>query len=160
VPPSPAFIAMGMVGTTDEDPPLVESMRCVPMAWVKPTTMKPKLLWDDSGTGGRRGSIWLINSLNMIAVVQGHEPPKETFYEFQQKRFFMGPKSKKEIEDFLPQQTPDGGAARAGGAMPPSRTSQPRAVPFVGANRQQPPPPPKKPGGLGPGGLGGPTTQI
>jgi hypothetical protein len=160
VPPSSAFIAMGMVGTTDEDPPSVECMRCVPMAWVKPTTMKPKLLWDDSGTGGRRGSVWLINSLNLIAVVQGHEAPKETFYEFQQKRFFMSPNNKKEIEAFIPEQPADGaGAPATGGAMPASR-----AVPFMGANRQSkaPPPPPKRAGGLGAGGLGGvpPTTQI
>jgi hypothetical protein len=43
--------------------------------------MKPKKVWDDSGTGGRRGSIWIVNPMQLMAVTQGHEPPTETFYE-------------------------------------------------------------------------------
>lgn len=61
-----------MVCTGTEDPPTVESIRCLPQMWTKPTTRKPIKLWDDTGAGGGRpGSAWIINELNMIAIVSG-----------------------------------------------------------------------------------------
>ena len=84
------FVALGMVCTTTDEPPDVTVMRCVPLAWCKPTTVHPTKIWDDSGAGGGKpGSIWTINSMDMVAVVVGHDPPKEEFYEFNSSRFFL-----------------------------------------------------------------------
>ena len=64
-------------------------MRCVPRAWCKPTKTVPKQIWNDAGGGGGKpGSMWVINSLNMVAVIAGHEPPKEPFWELESDRFF------------------------------------------------------------------------
>lgn len=41
VPPSSAFVAMGMVITTTEEPPSQDSVRCVPRRWVVESTFKP-----------------------------------------------------------------------------------------------------------------------
>eukprot|EP00938_MAST-03A_sp_MAST-3A-sp1_P006960 g6960.t1 len=87
VPPK-GFVALGMVCTTSEDAPKKESMRCVPKSWVKETKAKPKLIWNDAGTGGAKGSFWVINEMQMLSVVQGHTAPKSTFYDFP-KRVFM-----------------------------------------------------------------------
>jgi hypothetical protein len=50
----------------------------------------PVQVWNDTGAGGGRpGSIWIINSMDHITVVAGHDAPKETFYELASNRFFM-----------------------------------------------------------------------
>ena len=73
-----------------EDPPPNDAMRCVPEKWCSPTKTMPVKVWDDTGSGGGRpGSIWVINSMDMIAVTTGHEPPKDTFYEVSSTRFFI-----------------------------------------------------------------------
>lgn len=90
IPPSAEFVALGMIGTTDDDAPPLDSVRCVPLKWCKPVGSKPKKLWDDSGTGGKKGSIWIVNSMGLMAATRGHDPPTETFYELDSKRFFMG----------------------------------------------------------------------
>ena len=41
VPPSSAFVAMGMVVTTTEEPPPQDSISCVPRHWVVESTFKP-----------------------------------------------------------------------------------------------------------------------
>ncbi len=65
-------------------------MRCVPSTWCVPSKVSPVKIWDDSGAGGGKpGSMWTINSYDMIAIIPGHEPPKETFYELSSNRFFM-----------------------------------------------------------------------
>ena len=40
IPPNPAFVAMGMVGTTTEDEPPRDIMRCVPKHWLTETTFR------------------------------------------------------------------------------------------------------------------------
>jgi hypothetical protein len=66
-----------------DTPPDVTCMRCVPAAWCFPTSITPIKVWDDTGAGGGKpGSIWTVNSLDMVAVVAGHDPPQEVFYEF------------------------------------------------------------------------------
>ena len=65
-------------------------MRCVPAAWCVPTSVTPFKVWDDTGAGGGKpGSIWTVNSLDMVAVIAGHEPPKEIFYDLKNNRFFV-----------------------------------------------------------------------
>ncbi|CAM9959439.1 unnamed protein product, partial [Hapterophycus canaliculatus] len=81
VPPSSAFVAMGMVITTTEEPPPQDSVRCVPRRWVVESTFKPVKVWDDAGTEGRAGSIWMVNSLHLMAAVVGHDPPQGPFWD-------------------------------------------------------------------------------
>jgi hypothetical protein len=128
VPPSPAFIALGMAVTDTELEPPPTTMRCVPMAWVEPTRVKPKQIWNDSGTGGKRGSVWTINSLGLMCVTQGHEVPKGPFYEFKSTRMFMGPDNKDEIKAFSPQlPTPNSPASI------PALSAKPGAMATAGA---------------------------
>ncbi len=46
--------AKGMVATTTEDPPAIDAVRCVPKGWCVQSKVKPKLVWEDSGAGGRK----------------------------------------------------------------------------------------------------------
>ena len=65
-------------------------MRCIPTSWCAKSKVVPKKIWDDSGAGGGKpGSMWTINSMDMIAVVPGHEPPTEDFYDLNSARFFL-----------------------------------------------------------------------
>ena len=73
-----------------EDAPETDAMRCVPQAWCVPSPVTPTQIWNDTGAGGGKpGSLWTINSLNMLAVVVGHEAPKEIFYELKNRRFMV-----------------------------------------------------------------------
>lgn len=84
------FIAMGTICSNTDEPPDVTSMRCVPSAWCLPSSVVPTKVWDDTGAaGGKPGSIWVVNSMDMVAVVAGHEPPKEVFYDLKNNRFFV-----------------------------------------------------------------------
>lgn len=83
-------MAMGMMATPTDEPPDVKCMRCIPIAWVTPSKTPPFKVWDDTGAGGGKpGSIWTINAMDMIAVVPGHEPPKDAFYDLSSNRFFL-----------------------------------------------------------------------
>eukprot|EP01049_Picozoa_sp_SAG25_P000109 SAG25_NODE_3_length_30426_cov_8.268210_38_plen_49_part_00 len=33
----------------------------MPRKWVMPTELRPQLVWNDAGTGGRPGSLWTVN---------------------------------------------------------------------------------------------------
>jgi hypothetical protein len=88
VPPD-GFVALGMISTVVEDPPDLNAMRCVPQAWCAASKIAPRKVWDDSGAGGgKAGSVWVINSMDMIAFVAGHEAPKEPFFDLKSSRFF------------------------------------------------------------------------
>lgn len=80
VPPE-GFVALGMICSTTESPPPVTSVRCVPLAWVQQSTFVPEKVWDDAGTSGTHGSIWVINQLRLIAVTPGHDAPEGPFYD-------------------------------------------------------------------------------
>ena len=87
IPPSPDYVAIGMIGTTSPEEPPVEMVRCLPRRWVVPSKYDPKLIWEDSGAGGKKGSMWLINSMELMAVTEGHLPPKGPFWELFKPRF-------------------------------------------------------------------------
>jgi hypothetical protein len=88
VPSSNDFVALGMIGSTSAEEPPAEAVRCFPRAWVQVTKFKPRLLWTDAGAaGGRKGSVWIINSMGMMAVTEGHDAPIGPFYELYSKRF-------------------------------------------------------------------------
>ena len=81
---------MGIVCTVTEDPPDVKSVFCVPKAWVRPSVHRPLKIWDDVGAGGGKpGSIWLINSMDMIDIVPGHNQPEGEYYEFAKSRYSL-----------------------------------------------------------------------
>lgn len=89
VPPE-GFIALGMICTTNEDPPELSALRCVPQEWCVPSKGRPRKIWDDSGAGGgRAGSIWAVNSMDLAVFVTGHDEPRENFYDLKSTRFFL-----------------------------------------------------------------------
>ena len=68
--------------------PDITCMRCVPRDWCKPSGYLAKV-WDDSGSGGRQGSIWVFNSLNLVGFVSGSDPPRQKGYDLKSSRFFL-----------------------------------------------------------------------
>jgi Ca2+-binding EF-hand superfamily protein len=88
VPPSDDFVALGCVGTKTDKPPDVRMMRCVCKHWCTESKIV-KSIWNDSGSGGREGSIWLFNSLNLIGFVNGHDPPRRKPFDLKAHRFFL-----------------------------------------------------------------------
>ena len=84
------FVALGMMATSSDIPPELKAMRCVPESWCLPSKNPPFKIWDDTGAGGGKpGSIWVINSLDMVVIVAGHEAPMETFYELNSAKSFF-----------------------------------------------------------------------
>jgi Ca2+-binding EF-hand superfamily protein len=88
VPPGDEYVALGFIGSTTDKPPDVRCMRCVARAWCTESTFVHKL-WDDSGSGGRQGSIWLFNTLNYIGFVSGSDPPARRPFDLRSRRFFL-----------------------------------------------------------------------
>jgi hypothetical protein len=117
VAPSAAFVALGMVTSPDDNPPLLTAVRCVPLRWCKPAAQPPRLLWDDAGTGGKRGALWVVNSMGLLAVGKGAEPPKDPYYDLKEDRFFLNADDLMALRD----ETPAGSShdAAQGGAESP-----------------------------------------
>lgn len=88
VPPGEEFVALGFIGSKVDKEPDVTCMRCVPLDWVKPSGFLQKV-WDDSGSGGRQGSIWVFNTLGLIGFVSGNDPPRKKGYDLKSRRFFL-----------------------------------------------------------------------
>ena len=88
VPPSDGFVALGFIGSKSSKEPPVTSMRCVPKDWVKPSGFLQKV-WDDNGTAGRQGSIWVYNTMNLVGVVSGTDPPRGDRWDLKSRRFFL-----------------------------------------------------------------------
>ena len=82
-------VALGMVGTGDDQPPPTEYYHCVPRKWCKPVTSPAKLIWDDIGTGGRHGSIWQVGSFGLMQVSHGQSPPTDDLLELASHRFML-----------------------------------------------------------------------
>jgi Vacuolar protein sorting-associated protein 62 len=60
VPPSSAFVVLGMIATTTEEQPPLDAVRCLPRRWTKPAEVRERRQWRQ-----RRPSL-CINSLNRI----------------------------------------------------------------------------------------------
>ena len=77
VPPSSDYVALGDVCITgSDDPPPEEIVHCVPRDWVvRAGPGHLKLIWEDSGTGGRKGSVWQCNGMGLCIATTGHEAP-------------------------------------------------------------------------------------
>lgn len=80
IPPDDDFVALGMLGTTTPQEPALTEMRCIPRRLLKECKDKPKKIWDDSGTGGRAGSVWTVSPMQLLYVTAGHAAPTGPFY--------------------------------------------------------------------------------
>ena len=81
------YVGMGMVATTTEDPPSLDAIQMVPREWTVVSKMRPQLLWNDEGLGGRAGSLWTINKIGLFAAAVGHKAPPGPFYDFKANTF-------------------------------------------------------------------------
>lgn len=77
LPPSEGYVAMGMVCTNTEEAPPLSALHCVPRSWVKPAREPPTLIWENAGVGGRRGGLYVVNSLGLLEASTGGLPPQE-----------------------------------------------------------------------------------
>lgn len=65
-------------------------MRCVPVAWCVPTNVTPVQIWNDTGAGGGKpGSIWVVNSMGLLAFTAGHDAPSDQFFDLSAPKFFV-----------------------------------------------------------------------
>lgn len=108
VPPSDEYVALGFIGTRNDTPPDVRVMRCVAKSWCTESTFVHKV-WDDTGSGGRQGSIWLFNTLNYIGFVSGSDPPRRRPYDLKSRRFFLREYSDTKPKNIAPPQAQGGG---------------------------------------------------
>ena len=84
LPPSDAFVALGMLFTTSPETPDVTSIRCIRRSWCRESRQKPQRLWDDRGTHGRAGSLWRVNNMGLVWAVASSDyetAPLGPFYE-------------------------------------------------------------------------------
>lgn len=88
VPPSDEFVALGYIGSKSETEPNTKAMRCVPRAWCRETTYLKKV-WDDSGSSGRAGSVWVLNTLTLVGFQSGTDPPVRKPFDLVSRRFFL-----------------------------------------------------------------------
>ena len=81
LPPSDAFVTLGVVCTGSEVPPDLEQVRCVPSEWTSLCHPEASaLVWRDDGLGGKPGSLWNSGSppkARLMAATSGHSPPAD-----------------------------------------------------------------------------------
>lgn len=88
IPPAAEFVALGFIGTKTDKQPNTKCVRCVPGSWCKESSYMKKI-WDDSGSSGRAGSVWVLNTLQLVGFVSGSDPPVRKPYDLISKRFFL-----------------------------------------------------------------------
>ena len=90
IPPRKEFVFVGVVVTTTDDPPATTDYRCVPRHWCVKATRQPVFVWKDAGAaGGKKGSIYNINSMGLCSINEGHEPiiPDSGFWDLKERMF-------------------------------------------------------------------------
>ena len=78
------FVALGHYCTESDEEPPIECIRCVPKSWCVVSKDIPRMIWEDSGTSGRKGSLWRINNMGLMAGTTGHDPPEGPFFDLVQ----------------------------------------------------------------------------
>ncbi|KOO22777.1 conserved unknown protein [Chrysochromulina tobinii] len=108
VPPSADFVAVGMIATSSDDQPELTAMRCVPTRWLSAEKEEPKKVWQHGGQiGGRTGTFWSTNQLNVLLAMHGQEPPpKDQRWFFTTDRFMAEPNK---LADLVPAPPPPEG---------------------------------------------------
>ncbi len=95
LPPSPDFVAIGVVCTVGAEPPALTEVRCVPASWVQPCATPPRMVWSDNGRGGRPGCLWSVDgppesgALMLMAVTSSRQAPTDAKHLFA-REFFLG----------------------------------------------------------------------
>jgi len=91
IPPTSDFVSLGMVGTKTNDEPPLDAVRCVNKGFLKSSVgQMPSCIWDNKGTGGKKGSFWVMNKLGLLTATEGHDPPEGNFYELKAPKFVAG----------------------------------------------------------------------
>jgi len=98
VPPSEAFVALGMVATATPEPPPLDSVRCVAKSFCQPVRDPPVHVWDDVGGGGRPGSFWLVNSTQALWAVEGHGAPQDAAWDLAEDSAFFDAAGRPSVE--------------------------------------------------------------
>ena len=71
------FQAIGLGVSTTPEAPALDSVRCLPNAWVVPASAKPRLLFDNVGMQSRKpGGLWRIGSMGLLALGRDRDPPE------------------------------------------------------------------------------------
>jgi hypothetical protein len=77
IPPSDAFVALGMVITKTDEPPSLASVRCIHRCLCRPARAEPVFLWNDRGVAcGSAGSLWAVNNLQCVWATNSYERPR------------------------------------------------------------------------------------
>ena len=68
--PPEGYASLGQLFTSTDRPPDVRTIHCVPSSWVIKSTRPPRKVWDDTGAGGgKAGSMWIVNNMNMVIII-------------------------------------------------------------------------------------------
>ena len=118
VPPNNDFVALGMVATNSADEPSLMSLRCCYKGWLVRSTDTPVLIWSDAGKGGKKGSIWQLNKMGLLHVVEGHDCPSGEFFELKSDFFEASRPAHVDISTKRPSLTPDAPAVADAFATP------------------------------------------
>ena len=146
IPPSPAFVSLGMLATTSEEPPAMAQIRCVPKHWCHaPNRQKPTKIWQDTGaSGGRPGSVWIVNSLKTLFAVDGTgEPDPVDIFDLKRRVYRI---SIADIEQISTKTQPPSLPAKPQEQQLAKAKSRPKLLPSRSSRSlRKPPPVPPKP---------------
>lgn len=92
IPPSDEFVCLGMVTSVADKAPALDSLRCVPRRWTTPSRDTPELVWENAGTGGRHGSLWVFGPLGLLVAAAGAKPPTEGLHALMPDALVFDPK--------------------------------------------------------------------
>jgi hypothetical protein len=92
IPPSDEFVCLGMVTTVVDKAPALDALRCVPRRWTHPWREPPELVWENAGTGGRHGSLWVFGPLGLLVAAAGAKPPTEGLFALMPDALVFDPK--------------------------------------------------------------------
>lgn len=76
VPPDDRYVALGMVITNTDEPPLTSSVRCLHRSLCCAARAPPEQLWTSKGLGGAQGSLWRVNNLHCVWATDSYDQPR------------------------------------------------------------------------------------
>lgn len=126
VPPGGQFVSLGMVATTNDEPPPLSAIRCMPRRWCQYETDAPKGIWSSSGQGARLGSFWMsgVQLGTLLAMQTQEEPSNEMRMKLHSERWFARPEKLSDLVALAKEEEPEVGRVNPRGeASEKSRTS-------------------------------------
>ena len=95
VPPSDAFVALGMLATTTDEPPPKDAIHCAPAVWCAPSAGY-KHVWNGPSVGGRAPSVWQASAqLHLMAGVSANEAEPAGCMQLATERWFANPQARR-----------------------------------------------------------------